>query len=285
MSKIVDILAKGSGLPGAGNVKPNKMGVKRFPFIFLIDVSGSTGLPPDPDIDHINQAMATLLDMLKKPTPSSELAQHVDQIDVTILAYSDNVTQYLDWSTVENLPASIPPMQPLNGTATGKALEAALEKVAERLRYYRDPSRKIPFGMPHILHLTDGAMNDTKPGEPRWNEIKDRLTQIDGRANPEKKYATLLNFISPKGLIADWVEIEGQKMSGKELLQQLSGEKSVYEMGSEIHTFQELVKLITVVITKITKNLSAKQALDQARTETGTDKRTKVKIGEAAARA
>ncbi|WP_414462458.1 vWA domain-containing protein [Hyphomicrobium sp. DY-1] len=284
MSKIVDILGNNTGLPGAGNVKANKMGVKRFPFVFLIDVSGSTGLPPDPDIDHINQAIATLLDILKKPTPSSELAQHVEQVDVAILAYSDNVMQLLDWSTVENLPASLTPLQPLNGTATGKGLEAALEKVAERLRYYRDAKHKIPFGMPHVLHLTDGAPTDMKPGDARWNEIKSRLTQIDGRANVEKKYATLLNFISPKGLLADWVDTGTAKMSGKQLLAELSGDKSVYEMGSEIHTFQELVKLITVVITKITKNLSASQALDAARNETA-DKKTKVRIGEAAARA
>jgi len=53
-------------------------------------------------------------------------------------------------------------------------------------------------------------------------------------------------------------------MSGIELLSELTGEQSIYEMGKEQTTFEGFVKLITVLITKITHNFRTQDAVDEA---------------------
>lgn len=263
-----------------GKVAPNKAGLKRYPFVFLIDVSGSTGDAPDPDIVHINNALASLMDTLRKPTPSSDLAKQIDQVDVCMIAYSDEVNELLPWRTADQIPTTPPHLVPLGGTSTAKALEYALARIGDRLAYYdRDG---LGFGMPHIIHLTDGAMNDAKPGSPRWDALKSRLCQLDGRANSEKRVATLMNFISPKGCQKDWVEVDGRKMSGIELLSELTGPGSIYELGKELSSFEGLVKLITVTISYITRKFTTRDAVKQGSDAAKKDRRTEIagrKIG------
>lgn len=98
-----------TNLAGPGFVPPTMAGIKRYPFVFIIDVSGSTGMPPDPDINHINKAISILLDTLRNPTPSSDLQKQADAIDICIIAYSATATEILPWSIVQNLPPHYPP--------------------------------------------------------------------------------------------------------------------------------------------------------------------------------
>jgi len=257
-----------------GPVAPHKSGLKRYPFVFLIDISGSTGDAPDPDIVHINEALATLIEILRKPTPSSDLARAVDQVDVCIIAYSDEINELLPWRTADQLPSTPPHLVPLGGTATGKAVEFALSRIGDRLGYYK--RENLGFGLPHIIHLTDGAMNDAKPGDARWNSIKSRLEQIDGRANSEKRVAVMMNFISPKGCQKDWVEVDGRKMSGIELLSELTGPGSIFELGKELASFEGLVKLITVTITAVTRKFGIRDAVRQGADAAKKDRTTKL---------
>jgi uncharacterized protein YegL len=244
---------------------PDKTGLKRYPFVFLVDVSGSTGDGADPDIGHINTALANIMDILRNPTPGSELARQVDHVDVCLIAYSDDVNELMGWKPADKIPATIPHLVPMGGTSTAKAVERALERIGDRLSFYKMKNKG--FGMPHIIHFTDGAMNDAKPGEARWNALQSKLTQVDGRANSEKRIATMMNFIAPKGCEKEFVEINGNKMSGADLLALLCGPKSIYEMGKEVTSFESLVYLITVTITKITKNFGTKDAMDVGASE------------------
>lgn len=259
----------------AGDVKEKKH-LKRYPFVFLIDVSGSTGVPPDPDINHINASLSQLMQTLKNPVPSSPIAPQVEMVDVCVVAYSDTAFEVLPWSTCKNLLGSMQNLTPLAGTATGKGLEFALEEISVRLRYYRD--NVIKSGMPHIIHLTDGAMTDMKPGDARWNDIVAKLSNLDGRANVEKVVATIIHFVSPKGCVADTIDVGGRKMSGQQLLAELSGAASVREMGKEIDTFDTLVKLITVVITKVTSNFGIKESLASAAAAVKDHRTTTIKM-------
>lgn len=256
------------------NVAPHKTGLKRYPFTILVDVSGSTGDLPDPDIVHINDALANLIDTLRKPTPSSKLAKELEHVDVSIVAYSEEVTELLPWRTCDQLPTTAPLLVPLGGTATGKALEYTLSRIGDRLSYYNREG--IGFGLPHIIHLTDGAMNDIKPGEPRWNDIKSKLEELDGRAHSEKRGVAMINFISPKGCQKDWVEIDGRKMSGIDLLSELSGPGSIFELGKELSSFAELVKLITVTITAVTRKFGIRDAVKQGAEAVKRDRNTKL---------
>lgn len=243
-------------LAGPGFVAPKDMGKKRYPFVFLIDISGSTGSQPDPDIHHINRALNTLIGTLRNPTPSSELAQQIAAVDICIIAYSDSTYDVLPWSTYQNLPAAIQPLTPQNGTATGRGIEQALRQIGDRLRWFRDPSRNISSGMPHIIHLTDGAMTDMAPGDARWNTIKASLDNLNGTTNVEKKSVAMINFVSPKGTVG-----AGSGNSGQELLAQLSGAGSVHELGKEVDSFENLVTFITVAITKITQSFGTSAAV------------------------
>jgi uncharacterized protein YegL len=255
-----------TNLAGPGFVPPTMAGIKRYPFVFIIDVSGSTGMPPDPDINHINKAIGILLDTLRNPTPSSDLQKQADAIDICIIAYSATATEILPWSIVQNLPPALPALSPQSSTGTGAAIEAALTQIGARLRYYQDPANRFASGMPHIIHLTDGAMTDMSPGDGRWNAIKQRLDNINGAANPEKKSVTMLHFVSPKGCDRDRINVNGRMMSGQALLAELTGTDTVFEMGREIGSFEILIRLITVAITSITRNFGGQNAVDAMKT-------------------
>lgn len=255
-----------TNLAGPGFVPVTLAARKRYPFVFIIDVSGSTGLMPDPDINHINKAIALLLDTLRNPTPSSELQKQVDSLDICLIAYSATPQVIVPWSIVQNLPPAIQPLTPQSSTGTGAAVEAALQQIGDRLRYYNDPANRFGSGMPHIIHLTDGAMTDMTPGDNRWNTIKDRLDDLTGIANAEKKRTTMLHFLSPKGCDRDRIDVNGRMMSGQQLLAELTGPDTVFEMGREITSFEQLIRLITVAITSITKNYGALGAVEAMKT-------------------
>ena len=54
-------------------------------------------------------------------------------------------------------------------------------------------------------------------------------------------------------------------MTGQQLLAELTGPATVFEMGREIGSFEVLIQLITVAITSITKNFGALGAVDAMR--------------------
>lgn len=253
-----------SALGGPGVVPPPKAARKRFPFVFIIDVSHSTGDQPDPDINHINQAISTLLDMLRNPAPSSELLKQVDAIDLCIIAYSNTPEVILPWHIVEKLPPALPTLTPLYNTHTGAAIDAALQQIRDRLAYYKDPQQNLAFGMPHIIHLTDGAMNDIVPGTPAWEDIKARLNNLS--SGSESRKVTLIHFVTPKGCDRARIDVGGRMMSGQEMLGELTGKETVFEMTNELSSFERLIVLITVVISRISQygNLTAVQAMRNA---------------------
>lgn len=251
-----------TNLAGPGFVPPTLAARKRFPFVFIIDISGSTAEEPDPDIHHINKAIGILLDMLRNPTPSSELQKQVDSIDICLICYSATARELLPWSITKNLPPAVQTLVPESSTSTGAAIEMALQQIGDRLHYYNDPANKFASGMPHIIHLTDGAMNDMKPGDAKWNAIKQRLDNINGVSNSEKKTVTMLHFVSPKGCDRERIDVNGRMMTGQQLLAELTGRDTVFEMGREIGSFEALVNMITVAMTSITKNYGALGAVD-----------------------
>jgi uncharacterized protein YegL len=261
MSKVVN--ASFSDLPTpAGTVPDKKKHLKRYPFVLLIDISGSTGTGSDPDIGHINDAIAKLIDKLLNPPASTELAHQVDQIDVALITYSDKPTIEIPWSITNSLPASIPPFKPLGTTATGVALEKALSYIGDRLRDYKDTKNYIPSGLPHIIHLTDGAPTDMKVGDQRWREIQAKLGNLQGT---ERQIASILHFVSPNGCMSSFIKDEtGNDITGQQALAKLSGAATVFEMGKEVQAFEQLIRLVTGVMTKITQNFGAADAAEQA---------------------
>ncbi len=248
----------GNAALGASNLIPEKTShLKRFPFIFLVDTSGSTGSLPDPDIDHINTAIGTLLENLRNPPPNSDLAHRKPTIDLCIISYNDSPTTVLPWTSADALPPSLPPLAPWGCTATSKALVHALREIRARQTVYGGAG--TPSGMPHIFHLTDGYPTDIQIGDPMWNELHERLTKLDGSQN-EKSYARLINFISPRGLSV----APGAPMAGLDIISQLAGANSVFPLGSGTGRFETLIKMVTVIIRVVSSGHSSKRAMDDA---------------------
>lgn len=279
MSNVINSFPKANNTPGLGGgvVPPNRMHQKRFPFVFLIDVSGSTSRVvggSERDIDFINRALATLLDNIRNPPHSSELYQTKDLIDVAIIAYSDSPTEVLGWTTAPNLPAALPQLNPLNSTATGKAFKFALNIIGDRLTYYKDPANNIPHGMPHIIHLTDGGLNDCGPGDPLWNQLADQISKLDGQGQLEaNKKVIIVNYLSPSSTQADTVTFNGKSYSGQDLLSRLTGSESVFALTNDLGNFDSLVKMITLLVSSISRNYRTDQAAAAAASTTKAAKR------------
>ena len=110
MSQAANSIING-GIAG-GFVPVKNRHLRRFPFLFLVDVSGSTGVGNPPDIDKINEAVPELLAALRKPPAGSELAMQVDSIDVCLVTYSDTPQLVIDWCVATSLQTSVRPFVP-----------------------------------------------------------------------------------------------------------------------------------------------------------------------------
>lgn len=240
--------------PGQSNgvVPPQQQHLVRYPFVFLLDVSGSTGFGADPDINHINAAIGQLMMNIKHPPQSSPLRHQNKSLDVCILAYNEAVRVEQDWALVDQIPASLPTLQASGGTSMARALKQAIKKIRERHSYYR--ANAISSGRCHIIHITDGEATDMTPGDPTWHAITQEIYKLDGTADPENKKAAIIHYCSPRGMSSD----------GLNVLQQLSGQKSVYSLGTEVQNFEQMVEMVTGIITLVTSAAQSEDAVQGA---------------------
>jgi uncharacterized protein YegL len=260
--------------PVATQVPEKDMHLPRFPFLFLVDISASTGEGGnDADIHVINQTLSDILSMLRTPPPGNELAAKNKQIDVMVMTYSDTPEVYIDWTVATKLPTSVH-FEPVRSTATYHALTAALEQIGRQLQTYRD--NKMPTaGMPHIFHLTDGAPTDVQIGSAEWTDISDRLSAIRGATNPEKQDAVIIHFIAPNGcriLNEDMAPIDeqGTRLTGQQTLTRMTGPDTVFELSEGAQSMHEMVAMVTHLVTRISRfsgsaKKGAKLAVEAAR--------------------
>lgn len=255
MSSIYQSLySQPAGVPAgqSGAVPPQLMHLVRYPFVFLIDVSGSTGMGADPDINHINAAINQLVMNVKHPPQTSKLRHQNKQVDVCILAYNNSVNVVQEWELADQLPASLPVMTASGGTAMGHALKQAIKKIRERHSYYRQHA--LSSGRCHIIHITDGDATDMSPGDPVWNAVSAEIHKLDGTSDPENQKAAMIHYCSPRGMTS----------TGLTLLQQLSGQKSVYSLGTEVQNFDGMVEMVTGVIELVSSAAQSDEAIQGA---------------------
>lgn len=256
MSYVVSTLY--SQVPQSGLVPPQTSHLQRFPFVFLVDTSGSTGAGPDPDINHINAALATILGNLKNPPVGSPLRHQNKQVDVCIIAYSSGIDIVQDWSTIENVPASIRPLTAAGGTQMGQGMLTALSKIGERFNYYR--SQGMSWGRSHIIHLTDGAPTDMTVGDAKWNEITARLHKLDGTNNPEKVKTAVIHYCSPGGFGSN-----SAADSGMENLKKMSGVNSVFSLTGELGNFDAVAQMVTELVSFASSDFPPDDAVAKAK--------------------
>lgn len=111
---------------------------------FVLDRSGSMGGTP---IKNLNGGVKKLFDEV------SNSAKLFNKLDISIIAYDNNIDVVREFSTYEE--NSEAPILSTGGTThTPSALKKATELVEERKNYYK--KNNIPYHRPYIIHLTDG---------------------------------------------------------------------------------------------------------------------------------
>lgn len=115
--------------------------------VLLLDTSGSMGGQP---IESLNKAVNDF----KVQTGMDELAQK--RVDISIIEFNSEVNVVQDFVP---LPRMEPVRLEASGmTSMGRAIDLAIDKVKERMRFYA--SMGTPNFPGHIFMITDGAATD-----------------------------------------------------------------------------------------------------------------------------
>jgi uncharacterized protein YegL len=236
MSNLGNIIDPTQTFPDAtGGAVPSRIAArKRFPVLFLVDVSGSTGddpenphIPsgPNADIHRLNRVITQTLQTLRTPTPGTDLANQQSSLDICLMTYSDSYKVIIPWTVASNLNPNIAPFTTEGSTHTAKALNYPLGYMKHRLRYYR--SQNLKSGRPIILHFTDGAPTDMKPGEPAWEAVKTQLKNLT--PDVETRHVDVRHLITANGADPKRSNVllpDGTSTTGLNMLALLSGDKA-----------------------------------------------------------
>ncbi len=241
--------------------------LKRFPFVLLMDISGSTGDGDVPDITFINQAMAELIRVIKNPPAGSEFETSNRKIDLCVLTYASSVNEVLPWSVSSTLPNLLPEQVSGGTTGTIGALMAAYDKVGERIKFYKE--NKFAHGAGAIFHLTDGCLNDGIPGTPEWAEIKTRIKSFNTpMLGATTARVPLYNFLSPNFDTSEAIEVNGKRWNGKMLLEDLMGSKEmVRDLKSQLEaadSFASFLRTVSATMVGFSQGLDPDTAIKRA---------------------
>ncbi|MDZ7818960.1 MAG: VWA domain-containing protein [Aliarcobacter sp.] len=111
---------------------------------FVLDKSESMD---DKPIRNLNNGVKKLFDEV------SNSAKLFNKLDISIIAYDNNIDVVREFSTYEE-NSEAPVLSAGGTTHTPSALKKAIELVEERKDYYK--KNGIPYHRPYIIHLTDG---------------------------------------------------------------------------------------------------------------------------------
>jgi uncharacterized protein YegL len=246
---------------------PSRRGT-RFPMLFLVDTSGSTGWDPvvqgpgpNADIHRINGAIQGLFRNLRYPADGSDLAAEQDNIDIALITYNTSYRVHVPWTMATQLDPNLTPFNPDGGTSTGAALKYGLGYIGHRLRYYRQ--NNIKHGRPTVFHFTDGAPTDMAPGDATWQAVQAALYKVSPLNDPERRFATVRHLISANG--ADPVQTQlqvggGTIGTGVTMLSELSGQKSTLVLEDHPDLLAELVEFMTTFVEGVTSIFGANEA-------------------------
>jgi uncharacterized protein YegL len=263
---------------------PSRRGT-RFPMLFLIDTSGSTGFDPQTggdgpgaDIHRINTAIEGMFRNLRYPTDGTDLAAEQDNIDVSLITYNDSLRVEVPWTMATQLDPNLVPFKADGGTRTGAALGYGLGYIGHRIRYYI--GQNIKHGRPTIIHFTDGAPTDMTPGDANWKAVQARLHKVSPLNDPEKRFAVIRHLIAANGadpLRSQLVLGGGLTGTGLQVLSQLSGAKSTLALEDHPDLVGELVEFMTTFVEGVTNIFGSHEADPDEVTDTALQDLTHIK--------
>ena len=179
---------------------------ERTPNVLVLDTSNSMQKAvPDssgerrPRIEQLNRGLEIFQDEV------SSMVDVKDQIDLSLVTFGGGVEVYQEFKPFSEWE---PPTLTEGGkTPLGEAIREAFELISERKDRYKESG--LPYNRPLIWVLTDGAPTDMKPGDDKWENLRE-----DIEVGEEHQHFAL--FIMTIGEDAD-----------TELMQQLHPERTI----------------------------------------------------------
>ncbi|MBU2532103.1 MAG: VWA domain-containing protein [Alphaproteobacteria bacterium] len=246
-------------ITGGAVPAPSQRGT-RFPILFLIDTSGSTGHDPQTngpgpgaDIHRINAAVQGIFRNLRYPPSGTDLAAEQENIDISLISYNSRYRVNVPWTMATQLDPNIAPLQPDGVTCTGAALTYALGYIGHRIRYYT--ANNIRYGRPTLMHFTDGQPTDMAPGDATWKAVQAALYRVSPLNDPENRFAVIRHLVAANGnnpLTAQLKLGNGSVGTGLSLLAELSGERSALVLEDHPDLLNELVEFVTTFVSGVT---------------------------------
>ena len=131
---------------------------RRFPFILLLDTSGSMAGQP---ITELNTAIFAFMHSLVQDETACS------QIDLSIISFGDSV--HIDKDFSSPITTWRIHFEARGATVMGQALQNALEMLSKRKAFYK--KNGIPYYRPWIFLITDGSPTDN------WQEVAQRVRE------------------------------------------------------------------------------------------------------------
>ncbi|KJU82513.1 von Willebrand factor type A domain-containing protein [Candidatus Magnetobacterium bavaricum] len=111
----------------------------------------------------------------KEDVLSDELARK--RVDLAVISFGEDVKTVTGFSSVETLPDIV--LDANGSTPMGDALLLAMDMVEQRKKDYKNTG--IDHYRPWIFMITDGEPTDMNYGDPKWNNVVQRVH--DGEKN------------------------------------------------------------------------------------------------------
>ncbi|MBF0344859.1 MAG: VWA domain-containing protein [Nitrospirae bacterium] len=136
--------------------------------ILVLDTSGSMA---GGNIKQLNEGLKSF----KEDVLSDELARK--RVDLAIISFGEGVNIVSDFSSAETMPDVA--LEASGSTPMGDALLMAMDMIEQRKRDYKD--KGIDYYRPWIFMITDGEPTDMDYGDPKWNDVAQKVK--DGERN------------------------------------------------------------------------------------------------------
>ncbi|WP_072387053.1 VWA domain-containing protein [Hyphomicrobium sp. CS1BSMeth3] len=218
-------------------IPANQLHVKRHPLVLLVDVSWSMSQGSPPDIEVVNTTLPGILQQIADSSPTAPFADR--GIDVSLITYDTTPTLVMDWTQREQLVPTHTSFHAGTSTATAAAFKFALGVIHQRLQVYK--KNGVSWGMPNIIHFSDGGINDTRPGEPLWNNLSARLRGLTA-SDAHTPNAGILHMVTPNG----------RANNETKTLEALTGPETVIDIGKGAQAIAEAIILLSEALDQAT---------------------------------
>ncbi|GHU58829.1 hypothetical protein FACS1894133_4340 [Clostridia bacterium] len=130
---------------------------KHIALILLLDVSESMGWNDTSGARPIDELNAGISDFQRSAASDRRVA---NTLDVAVVAFNHEADLHTNWTPVEYLPEII--LEANGGTDYNKGIRLSIDKINERIAFYKDIIGPNNIFKPWIVMITDGSHDDRR---------------------------------------------------------------------------------------------------------------------------